>query len=380
MLVRDRNRPRRHGIDPYGIDQYGANPFGVATFLKGTATVCNIAGYIGGERAAPKLIDMIRRQEGLNGGYYTGIATIGEDGRLYSEKVIGDVETLLRETSAAQLPGKVGIIHSRTESGGDREWGHPFIGSRGDLAYIANGSDGKFGTSKDPKGIAGRLAQAGYPFLARSKDVVGDYPLLPDGSCVHMSEVMCRLIESLIDNELDPPTAMRDAFINYPAEIVGLMLHGSMPGAIIATRVNQPLMIGRHRGGWLMASTALAFDGEQVEWTVPMPLSSTATFSSKGFKVDTFQLEIPLSRDIPWEKGRERVLELLEDGEPRPLSALKNGTDEIWDQRTLSQSYMMLYEMIRSLKNEGKIQWQTVHVPGVVRGQSVPQTQFVMRI
>ena len=48
--------------------------------------MCNIAGYTGFRRAAPVLIDMIRREEGFLGGYYTGIATIHE-GKVYSAPI-----------------------------------------------------------------------------------------------------------------------------------------------------------------------------------------------------------------------------------------------------------------------------------------------------
>ena len=37
--------------------------------------MCNIAGYVGNKPAAPILLEMLRNQEGLAGGYYTGIAT-----------------------------------------------------------------------------------------------------------------------------------------------------------------------------------------------------------------------------------------------------------------------------------------------------------------
>ncbi len=57
--------------------------------------MCNIAGYIGNRPAAPILIEMLRKQEWLDGGLSTGIATIHE-GKLYYAKVVGDVEALVR--------------------------------------------------------------------------------------------------------------------------------------------------------------------------------------------------------------------------------------------------------------------------------------------
>jgi glucosamine 6-phosphate synthetase-like amidotransferase/phosphosugar isomerase protein len=43
--------------------------------------MCNIAGYIGSKQAAPIIVEMLRKQEGWDSGYYTGIATI-HDGKL----------------------------------------------------------------------------------------------------------------------------------------------------------------------------------------------------------------------------------------------------------------------------------------------------------
>jgi glucosamine--fructose-6-phosphate aminotransferase (isomerizing) len=74
--------------------------------------MCNIAGYAGAKQAAPILLDMLRRQEAFDAEMSTGIATI-YDGKLHYRKVIGNVDTLIRETDAFSLPGTVGIAHSR---------------------------------------------------------------------------------------------------------------------------------------------------------------------------------------------------------------------------------------------------------------------------
>ena len=75
--------------------------------------MCTIAGYNGTKPAAPILIDMMRKLEGLDSGFYTGIATIHE-GKIYHAKVAGDLDRLLETTDAANLPGTIGFIHSRT--------------------------------------------------------------------------------------------------------------------------------------------------------------------------------------------------------------------------------------------------------------------------
>ena len=40
--------------------------------------MCNIAGYVGSKQAAPVLLEMLKKQEGFDSGFYTGIATIHE--------------------------------------------------------------------------------------------------------------------------------------------------------------------------------------------------------------------------------------------------------------------------------------------------------------
>ena len=74
--------------------------------------MCNIAGYVGRETAAPRLIDMMQREEGFAGGYYTGIATFHE-GRIYTAKVVGGLDRLLAETDAAQRESKTRLEEKR---------------------------------------------------------------------------------------------------------------------------------------------------------------------------------------------------------------------------------------------------------------------------
>ena len=73
--------------------------------------MCNIAGYIGDESAAPILLEMTERQQGFAGGYSTGIATIC-DGELYSAKVVGDVSTLKAGLSLKIESKSIHCIHS----------------------------------------------------------------------------------------------------------------------------------------------------------------------------------------------------------------------------------------------------------------------------
>ena len=99
--------------------------------------MCNIAGYNGTKQAAPILIDMIKRQENFDGGLSTGIATIHE-GKLYYAKVLGNADDLVKKTDALNLPGTIGIIHSRPDDDFFVN-AHPFIAEDEKTALVENG-------------------------------------------------------------------------------------------------------------------------------------------------------------------------------------------------------------------------------------------------
>ena len=97
--------------------------------------MCNIAGYIGPDRAAPILLKMREREEVFDAGCYTGIATVHE-GKLHWRKVVGSVKSLIERTDAMDLPGNVGIIHGRTPGRGNWTWAHPFVNPEESFAYV----------------------------------------------------------------------------------------------------------------------------------------------------------------------------------------------------------------------------------------------------
>ena len=334
--------------------------------------MCNIAGYVGERDAAPILLEMMSREAGYGGGYYSGIAVMS-DGELHWDKVLGDMDLLYEALKGKKLPGKVGIIHSRSNSGGDREWAHPFISNDEKVAYVANGAYGAFAEVENYNRdkMAMELEKRGVVFSSKANPV-GHYPRLADGSGVHVSEVMCHLIRTLIMDGFEPEDAMRRAFTAYPSEIVALAIDTDIPDAILAARYNQPMMLGRASDGVYLATTALAFP-EDVKFQAIdiLPAGCSATIRRDGWTIHSFESSIPIAQlnATLCRRAQNMLLRHINAAaEPVSVGACCSLTRKLWPEGTLGQNAVLCYEALRGLQDEGKIKTVHVTVPGAPEG------------
>jgi glutamine phosphoribosylpyrophosphate amidotransferase len=342
--------------------------------------MCVIAGYIGNKQAAPVLLKMLQQEEGLGGGFYSGIATIHE-GKLHYAKAVGDVSALIENTQALQLPGTIGIAHSRTASGGGREWGHPFVDTNNQLAYIANGSVGSFDNLPLLTTLSEKLMAAGHRFLSAQNSAVGKYPQLKNGQSVHFSDTFCQAIAAAYEAISDHPqpllTAAAQTYQDYPNEIVGLCLHAAHPDEIVAVRHNQPCEIGRNdEGNIYLATTSIAFPSE-VSWQMRMPAQAGAAFHRNGsMHIEPFRkISIPLGPFPSPAAIEEAITPLLNNCEPPTLGSLCDAVKPLWPEGTLNEKAIAIYETLASMLQEKRIYLQDIRIPGVEEGSTVPRTR-----
>ncbi|OGV49054.1 MAG: hypothetical protein A2017_02785 [Lentisphaerae bacterium GWF2_44_16] len=331
--------------------------------------MCNIGGYIGNENAASVLLEMMEKQEGFGGGHYSGIATLHE-GKIYHAKVVGNFATLRKETDAEKFPGNIGIAHSRPGMGGDREWAHPFVNDTETMVYLVNGHPGFFEDAENEKKILKKLLNRGQKFRTASENKRAEhssYPILPDGKYIHASELMCHYISFLMDENKKPVNAMRNAFVTYPAEIAGLCLFKSMPDKIIASRFNQPMMLGFSKNAAYMASTAMAFpENKDIEIINPMPVSCTAVISKTGMELFPFKpIHGRVANVFPYSEACEIILKTLSKDDGRTLQDLKNATAPLWARDAASQKDMLVYEIIRGLYSRDRITCKDFIIEGM---------------
>lgn len=331
--------------------------------------MCNIAGYVGTKRAAPILIEMIKREEGLDGGFYTGIATIHE-GKIYYAKLTGDTDKLVRLTNAASLPGTIGIIHSRTQSGGGDAWAHPFVNDKNGqptIAYVANGYAGAFKDRNDEyTALTQRLLDNGYPMQSRVKIENPRYQILQDGTAVHMSDAMCQLIARNMDNGQQEAPAMANAFCEMPSEIVGLLLSLAKPDTITFARLNMPMFAGFCHHGAYVASTPSAFLDDCESVPQALPACSSGYVTKDGVYSTAFENSPAYVEEITEELKKSAyamVTEYLQKQEMGFSQLRQQAVAPLFSGKQCLPAALLAYETVYKLQQEGRLKMRTIRVP-----------------
>ena len=322
--------------------------------------MCNIAGYVGTKRAAPILIEMMLREEGYNGGFYTGLATI-HNGELYHAKQTGNTKHLIENTNAQELPGTVGIMHSRTNDGGGDAWAHPFIGYRGEhaaLAYVANGAAGFF-TPRLPEYSRKIeiLLEQGYRMAKLPHTENKPYQVLSDGTHVHMSDAMCQLILRNMDRGSDTVSAMAEAFCEMPAEVVALTVTPECPNRIQWARINTPMYVGFAEHGAYLASTPLAFPDDVRTEPQLLPACAAGTVCWSSFSAEPFREAparvAPLDAEIR-KTAYDFACRILGEESIRFADLVKL-VKPLFKEGDITQAHALVYEILLSLKKQERL-------------------------
>lgn len=344
--------------------------------------MCNIAGYVGEKKAAPILIDMMRKQEGLDAGFYTGIATI-DKGKIHYRKLVGSLDRLLEETDAATLPGTVGIIHSRTPGDTGDSWAHPFTCEKDGEVKTAFVLNGVVGCGKKYKEcfvpIAEELIADGYELKSRVESN-GRALTLTDNTRVHISDVLTQLISRRILNGMNTVDAIEQSYEQLPIEVVGLLLSLAEPDAITYGRMNFPMHVGFAEDGAYLATAPQCFPDEVGDVTL-LPIMSSGMiykdrFTSKAFKEHPFKVAL-LSEHVRV-KCYEACMQALKAGRTT-VPELGKICEPLFDEAECTQRGAALYGVLYDVHKQGKLKVEIGYKPGVFEGLQAPVYYMSMK-
>jgi len=335
--------------------------------------MCIIAGYNGTKRAAPLIIEMLRKTEGIDAGCYTGIATLHE-GKIHYRKLAGNLDRLLAETDCLDLPGNIGIIHSRTPGGSWDSWAHPFTHEKdGEVltALIANGTTGccnERNHTEIPPKIKEILA-AGYELKSAVKAEPGiKHPELHDGNYLyHKTDIVAQNVSMKIFEEgLSPSEAMERSYTEVTGENVALMLSVTEPDVIHWCRLNFPMFVGMADHGVCMATVPLAFADMATGYSI-LPALSTGTVTKDGFTVkkmpDPPFTVAPITPGI-WHTAYERIISQLQKGS-RAFGV--TFADE-FEPADCTEKNVVTWAILSDLHRQGKLEMKKELLPGVREG------------
>ena len=333
--------------------------------------MCTIAGYIGSSPAAPVLIDMMSRLEGLDSGFYTGIATIHE-GKLYYCKVAGDLEHLLKTTDAASLPGNIGFIHSRTPGNIKSDFAgvsHPFTAERDgktQTALILNGCGGIFAEA-----IRARIPVAAQQALDWGYTLKSHHPTvgnvtLADGSLVHSNDVRCQLVDRKIAQGMDPAFALQEVMTEIPSESVSLVLSLAEPEAISFARFNFPMHVTFGKNGAYMATAPMAFPENAGGYTLLPPMSYGKVYKDR-FEVSGF-VSPPATVAPITPQVMAAAYDYLEEKLKTPMPFNDTGLGEylapLYPAADCNQRATVRYQAVSELWRQGRLKMETRYIEG----------------
>ena len=198
--------------------------------------MCGISGIVDLEPIGTRLFTSIRNLE-YRGYDSCGIATLHE-GQINARKNTGGVDEVNSTEQLDQLPGTIGIAHTRwaTHGGVTQENAHPHLSMRNEFAIAHNGIISNYQRLRE------QLVQQGFEFRS-----------LTD------SEVISNLLENAFYEEQDVEQALQSTLKKLEGTFGLVMISLHDPERIYAAKQESPLMVGLGEGTNYVGSDINAF-------------------------------------------------------------------------------------------------------------------------
>ncbi len=197
--------------------------------------MCGITGYLGNRQAKEILFSGLRRLE-YRGYDSAGICVVSPTKEMGCVRVAGNLDVMAVALESAELPGTIGIGHTRWATHGPPsvENAHPHLDCDGRIAVVHNGIIENFVELKH------RLQSGGHRFRSQTD-----------------SETIAHLIEELYRGDL--AEALRRCLDQLEGAYSIVAVHRDEPDVMVAARRDSPLVLGIGDGEYFLASAIPAY-------------------------------------------------------------------------------------------------------------------------
>ncbi|HII61164.1 glutamine--fructose-6-phosphate transaminase (isomerizing) [Pyrococcus horikoshii] len=198
--------------------------------------MCGIIGYIGPRKASDVIVEGLKRLE-YRGYDSAGIATCYE-GKIFIKKGAGKIDELVKKLNFLELPGNIGIGHTRWATHGipNDTNAHPHTDCTGKIVVVHNGIIENFQELKR------ELLKRGHVFRSDTD-----------------TEVIAHLIEENLRITGNFEDAFRMSLLRLRGSYALVVLFADDPERLYIARKDSPLIIGIGKGEMFMASDIPAF-------------------------------------------------------------------------------------------------------------------------
>ena len=224
--------------------------------------MCSIIGFSGKEIAAPIIVKGLKRME-YRGYDSVGVAT-ESDNRIELKKGTGKVSEVNSKVQLDNMPGKVGIGHTRWATHGKvtEENAHPHPSNSGKIAIVHNGIIENFEELKK------QLENEGYNFK---------------------SETDSEIIANLLQKNYESTKNVKETILKTVSEIKGDYAFVAMfeNGQLAAARFHEPLIVGISQENVFLSSDVLGFI-EYTDNVIYMKNRNIIILDKKDFQILDF--------------------------------------------------------------------------------------------
>ena len=231
--------------------------------------MCGIVGYVGKQKAAPLIMEGLKRLE-YRGYDSSGVAVL-HGGAFDVVKKVGRVANLEKEAAKHKLVGTYGIGHTRwaTHGGVTDANAHPHISSDGKIALIHNG------VIENYVSIKKFLLTKGYTFASET-----DTEVLTNLIAYHYAKEPATSDESRIVE------SVRKTLHHIEGTYGIVVMCLDTPGELVTARKGSPLILGVGDGENLVASDVAAIVSRTTN-VVYLKDGEIAHLTLDGFSITT---------------------------------------------------------------------------------------------